>query len=157
NIDSVANAKVVRKALGIPSSPSSEVTFLRILISLYLHLAHDLFRKPVSTFRDHALIWRNAEGARDAREPVGKNLCRLARGFQFEEEGVDPDLEPRLVLLDAEAGRAWQFIIGNQGKVLRHVALLRERQEQHLVGQETVHLPFPQCREAGRVIVEMDD
>src|SRR5215470_1281636 len=57
------------------------------------------------------LIWRNAEGARDAREPVGKNLCRLARGFQFEQDGVDPGLEPRLVLLDAEACRAWQFII----------------------------------------------
>jgi len=31
------------------------MTFLRIVITLYLFLEHDLFRKPVSTFRDHAL------------------------------------------------------------------------------------------------------
>src|SRR6266436_8562758 len=31
------------------------MTFLRVVISLYLFVAHDLFGKPVPTFPDHAL------------------------------------------------------------------------------------------------------
>jgi hypothetical protein len=31
------------------------MTFLRIVIPLYLFCAHDLFGKPVATFPDHAL------------------------------------------------------------------------------------------------------
>src|SRR6266705_2522347 len=43
------------------------MTFLRIVISLYLFCAHDLFGKPVATFPDHALA-RHSGGARK-REP----------------------------------------------------------------------------------------
>jgi hypothetical protein len=36
------------------------MTFLRIVIALYLLLEHDLFRKPVPTFRDHAIAQPHA-------------------------------------------------------------------------------------------------
>src|ERR1700741_1438879 len=39
------------------------MNFLRIVIALYPMLAHDLFRKPVSTFRDHALGGRELDAA----------------------------------------------------------------------------------------------
>jgi len=36
------------------------MTFLRTVIPVQLIFAHDLFRKPVPTFRDHALSGRDA-------------------------------------------------------------------------------------------------
>src|SRR5712691_11028128 len=43
------------------------MTFLRIVIPSNLLLEHDLFRKPVPTFRDHALVVMAAES--DAASP----------------------------------------------------------------------------------------
>jgi hypothetical protein len=36
--------------------------FLRIIIPLYYFVEHDLFRKPVPTFRDHALADQSGFG-----------------------------------------------------------------------------------------------
>src|SRR5215211_5878934 len=78
------------------------MTFLRIVISLSLLVEHDLFRKPVSTFRDHALLPAHHEAVAahfPALQPVEKahaeqarpeltGLCDQCRHFALE-DGAD--------------------------------------------------------------------
>src|SRR5438105_3870545 len=56
----------------------STMTFLRIVILPTSFVEHDLFRKPVSTFRDHALIDADF-GAGNGRKRMRRSLaCVIA-------------------------------------------------------------------------------
>src|SRR5262249_26079838 len=62
----------------MPATPVSEggMTFLRIVIRSNLFVEHDLFRKPVSTFRDHALGRK-----RETLPPVWSRSARTHSGL----------------------------------------------------------------------------
>src|SRR5882757_5379012 len=68
------------------------MTFLRIVIPLYLLFEHDLFGKPVSTFPDHALLFEHdlrANAFRVCREgkPVPTHRV-VARGHAFPDHAL---------------------------------------------------------------------
>src|SRR5262245_19839053 len=103
------------------------MTFLRIAICSKLCLEHDLFRKPVPTFRDHALtcaverkraaLAARAPAAADVMLETGRGVVLVGRGFHefggeqtklFRQNGIMADarhMQTGLGLLPVIVGR----------------------------------------------------
>ena len=100
------------------------MTFLRIVIRFSFLFEHDLFRKPLHTFRDHAL-------ALGARELVGAALERIVDGQRLgvgERQVLHQDharnatarIDPEIGVVDAAPAQAaggalaWYLIGGDE-------------------------------------------
>src|SRR5664279_34651 len=67
-------ARATAGAASIPAAAAPKAKLRRVVMALFLYFSHDLFRKPVPTFRDHAIARKN-----DAAVRGRPRACRRRR------------------------------------------------------------------------------